>query len=366
VRILFATTRLYPPDRHGGAQNSAHALLSRVVVRGHQCEVAAAHPAGARLLARRALFALSGRRWLGRADLVNGYPTFRAAPWHLAALVAQRCERQQPDVLVTDHVDVIQALARQPTAPRIPTLLRVADVGFRNTSADWVRHGNVRVFANSAFIATRLREELGIDAPVLYPIVDPALYRTPRDGAAMITLINPIQGKGLDVVLGIADRLPARRFMLVSGWPRPNPELERLRVAVRDRPNVTLEAWTADMRTVYTRTRLLLFPAQWEEGFGRVVLEAHSSGIPVVASDRGGLPEAVRDGGCIVPFDAAIDTWAATVDRIMGDDTAYAELSARARANLERPEFDADSITDRFVELLHAQVGRGEGARVEG
>lgn len=321
----------------------------------------AAHAPGARLLAKRTLFALSGRRWLGRADQDNGYPTFRCAPWHLAELVAQRCERQQPDVLVTDHVDVIQALARHPTAPRIPTVLRVADVSFRNTAADWVRHGNVRAFANSAFIATRLREELGIDAPVLYPIVEPALYRTPRDAAAMVTLINPIQGKGLDVVLGIAGRLPARRFMLVSGWPRPNQELERLRDALRDRPNVTLQPWTADMRTVYAQTRLLLFPAQWEEGFGRVVIEAHSSGIPVVASDRGGLPEAVRDGGCIVPFDAAIDTWAATVERIMADDTTYAELSGRARANLERPEFDADSITDRFVELLRAHWGRGKG-----
>lgn len=38
-----------------------------------------------------------------------------------------------------------------------------------------------------------------------------------------------------------------------------------------------------------------------EEGFGQVVLEARAAGVPVVASGVGGLPEAVGEGGALVP-----------------------------------------------------------------
>src|SRR3546814_9881685 len=43
-----------------------------------------------------------------------------------------------------------------------------------------------------------------------------------------------------------------------------------------------------DMREVYRRTHTLLVPSQWEEAWGRVATEAQFSGIPVLASDRGG------------------------------------------------------------------------------
>src|SRR5262249_21620774 len=59
---------------------------------------------------------------------------------------------------------------------------------------------------------------------------------------------------------------------------------------------------TDDMRTVYCDTRILLVPSQWEdETWGRVVSEAQLSGIPVITSDRGGLPESVGPGGIVLP-----------------------------------------------------------------
>ncbi|WP_159039606.1 glycosyltransferase [Streptomyces sp. TP-A0356] len=42
--------------------------------------------------------------------------------------------------------------------------------------------------------------------------------------------------------------------------------------------------------------RALLLPAQWEEPFSMVVLEAWACGTPVIVSSRGALPELVRDG----------------------------------------------------------------------
>lgn len=53
----------------------------------------------------------------------------------------------------------------------------------------------------------------------------------------------------------------------------------------------------------YGRSKVLLFPIEWEEPFGLVMIEAMACGTPVVAFNRGSVPEIVKDGvtGFIVP-----------------------------------------------------------------
>lgn len=46
----------------------------------------------------------------------------------------------------------------------------------------------------------------------------------------------------------------------------------------------------------YQNSKLLLFPIQWEEPFGLVMIEAMACGTPVVAFARGSVPEVIKDG----------------------------------------------------------------------
>ena len=55
----------------------------------------------------------------------------------------------------------------------------------------------------------------------------------------------------------------------------------------------------ADRRAIYEGARLLVLPS-WHEGFGLPALEAMALGVPVVASNRGALPEVVGDAGLMV------------------------------------------------------------------
>src|SRR5690606_8931945 len=121
------------------------------------------------------------------------------------------------------------------------------------------------------------------------------------------------------VAFGLAERRPDIPFLFVEAW-RLSPDVRR---AFRDRaarlPNVEWSERVSDMRTVYRRARIALVPSAWEEAWGRIVTEAQVSGIPVLASDRGGLPESVGPGGLLVDAEAPLEAWADALTRLWDD-----------------------------------------------
>jgi len=76
------------------------------------------------------------------------------------------------------------------------------------------------------------------------------------------------------------------------------------------------EADATMKRELFAGARSLVFPIQWEEPFGMVMVEAMACGTPVVATRRGSVPEVVADGetGVIVPADADARGIAAAID----------------------------------------------------
>jgi len=114
--------------------------------------------------------------------------------------------------------------------------------------------------------------------------------------------------------------------------------------------NVELVERSDDMSPIYASTRVLLVPSQWEaETWGRVVTEAQFSGIPVLASDRGALPETVGTGGAIIKYDAPADAWATELRRMWFDDLYYQQLQQAALAHSRRPELDFKQQIDAFL-----------------
>jgi alpha-1,3-rhamnosyl/mannosyltransferase len=74
----------------------------------------------------------------------------------------------------------------------------------------------------------------------------------------------------------------------------------------------------AQRQALYAGARLVVMPS-FHEGFGLPVLEAMTLGVPVVAADRGSLPEVLGDAGPLVdPDDSA--AIAGGIARVLDDD----------------------------------------------
>jgi glycosyltransferase involved in cell wall biosynthesis len=98
---------------------------------------------------------------------------------------------------------------------------------------------------------------------------------------------------------------------------------------------------------------LYLFPSE-TESFGLSALEALASGVPVVASRVGGVPEVVRDGvtGSLHPL-GDVDGMAASALRFLRPDV-WAGASAAARADA-RARFATADVVGRY-EALYAEA----------
>jgi glycosyltransferase involved in cell wall biosynthesis len=89
--------------------------------------------------------------------------------------------------------------------------------------------------------------------------------------------------------------------------------------------------------SVWQHATAALVPSEWLEPGGTVAVEAMRVGTPVIATDVGGLPEAVLDevSGIIIPprDPAALQ---AAIERLAGDPDLRARMSAAALARSER------------------------------
>lgn len=366
MRILFATGRTFVPDRVGGADRSAHSLLELLGGRGHLCEAIATMSSGWRHEATRGLRLVSSRRWSAWPDRRNGYVTRRALAWALPEVFRQQLRSFQPDLVLT-QLEGSEDFAEIALEAGVPVAVRVPDTQFTHFTGRLAR-SNVLFVSNSRFVAGRLQERFGIVSKVVYSAVRLDNYRTRRDGAERITFVNPHPLKGFDLALEIASLLPARRFLFQEAWRLEAAELHRLRARLAPHPNVTLGRITQDMRPVYGATRLLIVPSTGEESLPRVILEAQASGIPVLGRDVGGIGEVLAEGGVLLPRAASAADWTATIEAILGDPARYATLSAGAERNARRPDFDAETIADRFLAVVQDHLaglacGQAPGAQ---
>lgn len=143
-------------------------------------------------------------------------------------------------------------------------------------------------------------------------------------------------------MIEIVRKMPSQQFLFVKAWTLTAEEEAALHHADQTLPNLTISERTSDMRDVYAKTKVLAVPSVWEEAWGRVATEAQFSGIPVIGSDRGGIPEAIGPGGIVLSADADADQWVAALSSLLDDPVAYAKTCQKALDHSKRDEINLD------------------------
>jgi glycosyltransferase involved in cell wall biosynthesis len=171
-------------------------------------------------------------------------------------------------------------------------------------------------------------------------------FLPPEDGYLMfVGALGP--HKGVDVLLEAYRRMRHRPPLVLIGTPRADtPPIDDPRiVVVHNVPN-------AQVMAAWLRASIAVVPSVWHEPMGQVAIEAMLAGVPVVASDVGGLREVVQHGASglrVPPGDPS--ALAAALDKLLNDPEQRKRMGEVGRVHARR--FEAASVAPNVLEVFN-------------
>ena len=266
-------------------------------------------------------------------------------------LLDRICDQFEPDVLLTygDHMMVQEAL-RRARASGVTTVFTLRNRGYE----DRQYFINVdHVFTTSPYMSDVYRELIGLRSTGIESPIDWSDVEAPADLRRFVTFVNPSLAKGAMLFARLADMLGSSRpdipILIVqsatgAGALNAIPGLD-----FRKYPHIMAAPATRRPADFFALTKILLVPSAMREPFGRVAAEALINGIPPLVSDRGALPQTVREAGRVLPLPSwmteqshALPTaddvrpWFDAVCELWDDERAYRKASEIARQVAER------------------------------
>lgn len=321
MRLLLVQNLVYVPS-HGGANKANRLLLEGLAARGHDCRAVALATAAQGADTRDAFLAELAGRSLEVTASGPGVDVFKADgvevhavsdPARLLSTVADQIKTFVPDCVVLSHAGPAQALLETVLDSAPGRLVYLAHTTLWLPFGPGSFHPNpaetellrraAAVIAVSRFGREYLKRWGGLDSDVLaFPMFGPGpfpdLGRFDRfEEETAVTLVNPSSVKGLPIFLDLAARFPDLPFAAVPTYRTTRADREALEAL----PNVEIWPATDDVDALLARMRVLLMPSLWDEAFGAMAIDAMLRGLPVLASDAGGLPEAKLGVDYVLP-----------------------------------------------------------------
>lgn len=166
--------------------------------------------------------------------------------------------------------------------------------------------------------------------------------------------------KGVACLLRAFDRASTRLagscdpVLLYMGSGPSYDQLEELRSGLSCADSVVFAGYRKDARQLIACADVAVVPSLWEEAFGLSALEPMAAGVPVIASNVGGIPEVVADGetGLLVP-PGDVEALADALCRLLADRPLRQGLGDAGRRRA-RKLFGWDDMMDRVVHVLQA------------
>lgn len=145
--------------------------------------------------------------------------------------------------------------------------------------------------------------------------------------------------KGLmDLLAALSHTSAETRLVLVGDGPlEPNLRQQVREQVLGERVTFMGPQPLEKLPEVMNALDVLVLPsrttARWKEQFGRVIIEAHACGIPVIGSDSGAIPEVIGEGGLVFPEGDAVGL-AAAVEQYHRSEPLRREHGERGRTQV--------------------------------
>jgi glycosyltransferase involved in cell wall biosynthesis len=164
------------------------------------------------------------------------------------------------------------------------------------------------------------------------------------DGEFALVAGRLTEEKGFDTAIAAARA--ASTPLVIAGAGPDEPRLRTL--AAGGEVRFVGRLAPAELAALRRRAAVVLAPSRWEEPCPYSVLEAMAAGVPVLASDRGGLPEMLGDSATLSASDQ--DAWAAALSELWEDPGLRAERGDQVIARA-RERFGEDTYYERLMRL---------------
>lgn len=363
-KLLYVSMSPFFPDSSGGAELSILFLLKALSRRGWQVGVFCAFLPKSPLLEIACLQELKRLKkssfLLKDEDL--GFPCWRfisdsnnkEIEW-LTSLDDQ-LKKFQPDIIL-GYPSPLCPLLNFSTRQGYPCFYYAHNLAVYENNIAIPRQ--IHVIANAPITAKALSKISHKKIGVVHVIIERDLYKVGNREKKHITFINPIQEKGIDIATRVAQILKEESFLFVKGgWLGFSEDYLTSLISTSKLSNVEVWDHQINMRSVYSVTDVLFVPSQFFETFGRVIVEAHINGIPVVAADVGGIPYTIGEGGILVkPIDKP-EGYVGALNKLRTDEDFYKKISEAAIRNSMRPEFDPTVQINNFIQFVESRIRR--------
>ena len=306
------------------------------------------------------------------------YPLFKYPPYTiaLASEMARVTKRENLDLLhvhyALPHATAAQ-LAREITSKPYVTTLHGSDVtilgsdpSYEPTNTMSIEHSDA-ITTVSKYMAREAKDNLGIEKEikVIPNFVDHELYQpapcqmidNPHQRA--ITLVHVSNFRPVkrieDLIYSmciITKKEPDAQLILVGDGPERH-RIERLIDKLDLRRNILVTGYRSDVAAMMNCADALVLCSETENA-PLTILEGMSCGLPIIATNVGGIPEQVQDGknGFIVPVKHPEEI-AETALKLNADENLLAVMGANARKTvLER--YTKDKVIKEYIEVYES------------
>ncbi len=335
--------QLLPQLNFGGVETGTLDLAKYLVKNGHKCIVVSA---GGELV--RELEANGIKHYTLPLDNKFFGVMFKAAD-------------KLAEIIKGEEIDIIHARSRVPAWVGFMAARKTETMFLTTAHGHYSRHifshmmgwGKYTIVP-SAVIGKHMMEDFGVPLENLKLIprsvdLEKYIFKRRESAAASVEFkigvigrITPIKGQiyFLKAMARVVRAMPSVRALVVGGIsPGKDNYMEELEVWTR---RLGLSAFVEflgnrrDIPAILSKLDCLVMPSIAEEAFGRVIVEAQASGVPVVATKVGGVVEIIDDGqdGLLVyPKDS--EGLAEAILKIIRDPALAVRLAENARKKVE-------------------------------